>query len=232
MALIAPAALAQSAAPTDVLAPAAYTSATEPVETQLARGEIPRWAARLVTADQQRIARESVRAWTLFAWGTANMVEGAGFALPWLLDPRRADERVANYGAMTAAWGAVNFALAIPWVLRMPRERARASRWTTLRGDEHERAYFELRERLHGDASVFALMCGLDVAYVATGALMWHMGDRPETRNVSLAGMGLSIFVQGLALLAVDGWNWGALRHDLHQLDRAHRPSEEPPSER
>jgi hypothetical protein len=43
---------------------------------------------------------------------------------------------------------------------------------------------------------------------------LFAMGERPETRSLTLSGFGISLMVQGASLLAFDGWGWAARAND------------------
>lgn len=209
---------------TDTLPP---TLATMPLEAQLsgAPGPSP-WAQRIAEADLRRLDVEQTQAWTLFSWGALNVVEGAAIAIPGLLSPQTSDARTTSYGAMTAAWGAVNLALGIPWIVRLGRERPQNQRWGRLSADELERESERARDTARFGASFFAVNTGLDVAYITAGALMLSMGERAESRNVIVSGMGIAVLVQGLALLGFDAWGWASRHADGSRLRDARRPRE------
>lgn len=205
----------------------APTSATAPLEAQL-RGD-PRpspWAMRLAEADLRRVELERTQAWTLLAWGAANIVEGATLLVPWAgSGDAGARERTMGYGITTAAFGAVNLALAIPWVVRLPRERERAQRWQRLNERELSRDLERARDEARNASAFFALNTGLDVAYLTAGSLLLYMGERAETRSPTLSGIGISLLVQATALLAFDAWGWAARNGDSARFRDAARPS-------
>jgi hypothetical protein len=186
------------------------TRATAPLEAQsLGAGPSP-WSVALREVDRGRLDAGRTQAWTLFAWGAVNVVEGAGLlALPrGPASPER--ERITAYGAMTASWGAVNVALSLPWIFSVRRERAALDRWTTLRADELDLALDRRREEASREASIFALMCGLDVTYASVGGLLLAMGERGDARNPMLSGFGIALLAQGVSLLALDSWFWAS----------------------
>jgi hypothetical protein len=190
------------------------TDATRPLEAQLRGDSGPSpIALRLMQADVRRYEVERAQGWTLFAWGAVNVAQGLGVAIP-ALTASTVDERAASYGVWTASWGAVNLALAIPWVARLPRERARTERWSRLSSSELARELERARDDARSAGSFFALNTGLDVAYITAGSLLWYMGERPESRSASLSGAGIAVLVQGAALLAFDAWGWAARNAD------------------
>lgn len=212
---------AQSAPEGDTLPP---TLATMPLEAQLngAPGPSP-WARRIADADLRRLDVEHTQAWTLFSWGAVNVAQGAAIAIPGLLSPQTSDTRTTSYGTMTAAWGVINVALSIPWLVRLGRERPQIQRWSRLSSDELEREYERARDTARSGASFFALNTGLDVAYITAGSLMLYLGERPESRNAMVSGMGIAVLVQGLALLGFDAWGWASRHADGNRLRDARR---------
>jgi hypothetical protein len=207
--------------PADVLAP---TAATAPLEEQLRGGPIASpLSMRISAADLRRVEIEHTQSWTLFAWGAANVVQGAGTAIGALTSRTGVDERVAAFGITSASVGAVNLALALPWVLRMPSERTRAGRWSALNAQEFEREIERARDDARSASAFFALNTGLDVAYITAGALMLAMAERAESRSLTLSGVGISVLVQGAALLAFDAWGWAARNRDGDRLRDAAR---------
>lgn len=211
-----------SAAPTahaqsgDTLAP---TDATRPLEAQLRGVGGSLLGRELLRVETRRWEVEHTQAWTLLTWGAVNVVQGAGFLLPTGLSaPAQERERTMGYGVSTMAWGAVNLALAIPWVVRLGRERGRLQRFEALDDRAVEREIERARDEARSGAAFFALNTGLDVAYLTAGSLMLYMGERAETRNAMLSGIGISVLVQGAALLAYDAWGWGGRNADSARL--------------
>jgi hypothetical protein len=148
----------------------------------------------LSLADAARAERDegSVRAWVLFGEGALSTAAGAAMALA------TDDDRVRAAGFMTLGFGAVNLALAVPWVLR-------AGRVADARADETDLgARLRLARAAHGSAAVFALNVGLDVAYVTAGAVAWALAGGDER----LRGGGVAVLAQGVFLLGFDVWGW------------------------
>lgn len=200
----------------------ATTEATAPLEAQLAGAHTPSpWAQRIAAADLRRIELERNQAWTLFAWGAVNVAQGAALSLGAALAPGPGGERTLGYGVMTASWGAVNVALSLPWLVRLRREHEQRARWSGLSREDLERASDEASDDASRGAAYFALNTGLDVAYIAAGSLMLYMGERPETRNEWVSGMGIAVLMQGAALLAFDAWGWAARDADRARVRAA-----------
>lgn len=207
--------------PTNTLAP---TEATAPLEEQLRGGPVASaFSARISAADLRRVEIEHTQSWTLFAWGAVNVAQGTGLAIGALTSRTGVDERVAAFGITSAAVGAVNWALAVPWVLRMPSERRRTQRWSALSAQDLERELERARDEARNASAFFALNTGLDIAYITAGSLMLAMGERAESRSLTLSGVGLSVLVQGAALLAFDAWGWAARNRDGDRLRDAAR---------
>ena len=151
-------------------------------------------------ADAARAERDEgrIRAWVLCGEGATTTAAGAAMALA------TDDERVRFAGLMTLTFGAVNLALATPWLLR-------ASRIPSARAGESElAARLRLAREARGTAAVFALNTGLDVAYVSAGAAALALADG----DPRLRGGGIAVLAQGLFLLAFDLWGWIAAARD------------------
>lgn len=210
---------AQSADPPQSAGMLAPTDATRPLEAQLRGVGGSLLGGALFRAERRRWEVEHTQAWTLLTWGAVNVVEGAGFLLPTGLSaPAQDRDRMLGYGASTMAWGAVNLALAIPWVVRLGREQGRLARIETLDDRAIEREIERARDEARSGAAFFALNTGLDVAYLTAGSLMLYMGERAETRNAMLSGIGISVLVQGAALLAYDAWGWAGRNADYARV--------------
>ena len=152
-----------------------------------------RFRVPLPEARRTQHAEERVRAWVLFSEGAASTAAGTAMALA------TDDDRTRFAGLLTLGFGAVNVALALPWVLRVCRGAA------SPRPGETELAA-RLRHAREGQrsAAVFALNLGLDVAYITAGAFAWALADRDER----LRGGGIAGTAQGVFLLVFDLWGW------------------------
>ena len=115
---------------------------------------------------------------TLAAWGTASLVGGGLLALGTSHPTTRA------LGQQTAAWGAINMAIAGIGAWRSGAHPARAA---------------QLRRTLRVNA-------GLDVGYIAAGAHLAHHRStlRGRVSPDAARGHGLAVVGQGMALLALD----------------------------
>lgn len=152
------------------------------------------FAVPLAEARREMGRDERLRAWTLLGEGMVSTAVGVPMIA--LSD----DPAVQWAGVMTAAFGAVNLGLAIPWVLRVTPEERDAAGGTEL-------AVRLRRSRAaRRTAAVFALNVGLDVLYVAAGATAWALGAERDDRG--LRGAGIASLAQGVFLLGFDVWGW------------------------
>jgi hypothetical protein len=131
------------------------------------------WSDTLLLVERAHLAR-------LLAWGATSLIVGT--ALVALLAWRRAGSPLlTHFGIQTAAWGALDVALA-------------ASAWRGL-AERDASGAARLEHLLWFDV-------GLDTGCVAVGATLalagWAMG-----RRLGAVGAGIGIAVQGLALVAL-----------------------------
>jgi hypothetical protein len=117
----------------------------------------------------------------ILAWGATSVLLGT-LLLATLAATRRRSPLLANFGIQTAAWGAVDLALA-GWA------------WRAL-------ALRDLAGATRLDRIVW-LNIGLDAGYVFVGAALAIVGWR-LARSHALVGAGVAIVVQGLALALLD----------------------------
>lgn len=162
-----------------------------------AQASAPPDASRLDTdrrqAERAHLARLAVWAGASLAGGTALALTGA----------RRSSRRA--FGVQTAAWGAVNAAIAGYGLTREP------SPAPTLA---------EVRRREDGLHDVLLFNEGLNVAYVATGATMAIAAAQGVRRADAWRGHGWAVVAQGAMLLALDGVALAGSRERLRALDR------------
>ena len=145
-------------------------------------------------------ARET-EGWVLLGWGAANVV-GGGLAAAIGHD----DPAVLAAGLTSAGWGLVNGLLSLfLFDLSGDRERdIRSGRLGELTDPQEVREQAVVDQLKSGQ--IFALNFGLDVGYIASGALMYFLGR--ERDEDALAASGLTIAAQGLFLLVFDLVNW------------------------
>lgn len=135
---------------------------------------IGQWADTLLQNEQLHLLK-------LLVWAAISVAGGTGVVA--VLRVRRLDSPLLlHFGVQTAAWGAVNLAIAL---------------WA--RGGVGLR---DLTATVALDRFVW-LNIGLDVGYIAIGTTLalcgWMLG-----RRLGLVGAGLGIVVQGLALTLLD----------------------------
>jgi hypothetical protein len=132
------------------------------------------WADTLLSLERGHLIRLALRAGACVLSGTT--------LLTWLLVRRTTAPLLRHFAIQTAAWGAVNLAIAA-WA------------WSGLAFRD-----FAGTQRL---LNILWLNTGLDVGYAAVGATLaitaWRWGQR--TGGV---GAGLGVVVQGVALALLD----------------------------
>jgi hypothetical protein len=132
------------------------------------------WADSLLLAEQHHLVR-------LFIWSEASLLVG-GAMLAILLWRRIDSPMLRHFAIQTAAWGAVILAIAF-------------FAWKRLELRDHESA-------VSLDRFVW-LNIGLDVGYAAVGATLVLTGLF-GVRRPGLAGAGMAVVLQGLALAWLD----------------------------
>ena len=194
------------------------TAASFPHEIQLTqRGYSPR-IAPIIELEFSQLAASETRAWTLLGIGTMSVAVGVGFALPWVVARTPGDDAMAAAGLMTASWGFINTALSVPWLLNFYAEEQRIQRWSTAGNADIDVRLRTQVDRAQRDATFFAFMTGLDVAYVTAGAFLWWIGDSGTNTNSVVSGFGKAIVSQGSIGFLFDGWNWIARSRNADQL--------------
>jgi hypothetical protein len=132
------------------------------------------WADTLLAAEQAHVVR-------LLAWGGGSVLVGTAL-LAWLHAGRRRSSLLEHFGIQTTAWGAAELAFgAIARASLAARDLAGATRLDRL----------------------LWLNVGLDVGYVLVGLTLiatgWLLG-----RRMGMAGAGIAVVVQGIALALLD----------------------------
>ena len=114
-----------------------------------------------------------------------------------------------SFGLGTAAWGAVNAALSIGSLDLGDGGFAEIRAERALRGEALADAREEaMREHLDA-AAIFALNLGLDVFYLATGALLFALADQVEDFDPDfLRGYAVAQMAQGAFLFGFDLVEW------------------------
>ncbi len=132
------------------------------------------WADTLLVAERAHLMR-------LVVWGASSILVGTAL-LAWLRAGARRSALLDHFAIQTAAWGAVDIALAA--VARgslAPRDVAGATRLDRF----------------------LWLNVGLDVGYLLVGITLLVLGWRLG-RRLGLVGAGIGVVVQGGALLLLD----------------------------
>jgi hypothetical protein len=138
----------------------------------------------------------------LLGWGGVSAIGGGVFALV-----QRHHQAQLAAGITTASFGVINALLSIGlFDLSEARERR-------ILGDREQRdAYARLREEeivaeLHS-GQFYAINAGLDVAYIATGVLMYLLGAARTRSDTWEKGVGVAFMSQSAFLLVFDILNW------------------------
>lgn len=132
------------------------------------------WADTLLAAERAHLVRLSI-------WGMSSILAGTAL-LAWLRAGGRRSALLEHFAIQTAAWGAVDLALAaIARGSLAPRDVAAATRLDRF----------------------LWLNIGLDVGYVLVGLTLLIVGWRLG-RRYGPVGAGLGVVVQGSALLVLD----------------------------
>ena len=156
----------------------------------------------LATATTARLQSQRAHLWRSIVWGGANVVGGGAL---WALSDRENDPARWAFGVEAALWGAINIGIAATGLLLI-RGEGTAESWP-----EAVRS-----ERVYHDVLLFNM--GLDVAYISAGTVMviasyCDIGKAREWR-----GHGAGIIVQGLGLLALEGYSIASSRRRLGGL--------------
>ena len=133
--------------------------------------------------DVRRLVMERTTDLILCGWGAVNVLVSAVVLL------RKPADRARGFWWMNAGFGVVNLGLGLSVLLPVLAATPGMSA-------------LEIFRRMDRLTRLFALSCGLDVAYAATGFALWERGLR-KVRSL-LVGMGQSLLIQGSALLAFD----------------------------
>jgi hypothetical protein len=148
-----------------------------------------------------RAERASAGFW-LLGWGGVSAIGGGVFAIA-----RRDHQAQLAAGITSASFGVINALLSIGlFDLSGARERhilddrTRRDAYARLREDE-------LVAELHS-GQFYAINAGLDVAYIATGVLMYSLGAARSRSDTWEKGVGVAFMSQSAFLLGFDILNW------------------------
>ena len=138
----------------------------------------------LIDYNRQRLQRGTNAMTALTIWSGANIIAGA---IGW---PLADGDRWTAFHASNLSWGVVNLAIALPSLIRH------------VEADPAELGLAGTLKAEHGLETALLFNLGLDVAYVASGALLWERGD--SGNKPVLSGVGQSMIGQGAFLFAFD----------------------------
>jgi hypothetical protein len=136
----------------------------------------------------------------LGSWGVANL--GVGIA-GWANSNGGQNK---YFYQMTAIWGGINFALAIPGLINA--EHSKSEVLTPA-------ASLKEQERLE---KIFMVNGGLDLVYIGAGTFLNHRGL--SNGNAQLRGYGTSIIAQGAFLLLFDATMFTSEKNNGNKLRR------------
>ncbi|XZF13764.1 DUF6992 family protein [Chitinophagaceae bacterium MMS25-I14] len=122
----------------------------------------------------------------LGAWSVANIITG----VPGCFIAK--DKEWKSFHGMNTAWGVVNLGISAMGFMGARKELQ--ANYTATDGLHR----YEANKRL------FLINAGLDVSYVASGALLLALADK-QTDAATCRGFGKSVIMQGLFLLIFDG---------------------------
>jgi hypothetical protein len=173
-------------------------------------------AERLFQLRRANLSEDEPQGYLLLTWGVSSVATGAGLGASGL-----GGERVRWYGVNTILWGAINTAIAVPWVLSFARERRDAEGGLARRGDALVRLHDETTARSRRQSTVFGINALIDVAYVAGGTVAWWAGLQQTQGSFAgdfLVGTGVAAVTQGAWLLVFDTVGWLLARGRTERL--------------
>lgn len=155
---------------------------------------------RVRSANLEEHRREG---WWVFGWGVASALAGGVLAIALRDEPEW-----LSFGLTTAAFGAIDAGLALGMVdlSGSEREAIDVGRLGDLSDPEAILDESIAAQRKAGQ--IFALNFGLDVAYIASGILMFFLGRAQDPDEGLLTGSGIAMISQGAFLFAFDLAAW------------------------
>ncbi len=149
------------------------------------------------------LAQHRREGWWVFGWGLASALAGGVVAIALRDEPEW-----LSFGLTTAAFGAIDAGLALGMVdlSGAKREAIDAGRLGDLTDPEAILTESITAQRKAGQ--IFALNLGLDVAYIASGVLMFFLGRAQDPEEGLLTGSGVAMISQGAFLLGFDLIAW------------------------
>lgn len=165
---------------------------------------------------RQREARRREGFW-LLGWGALNAGVGSALAVA-----SRESPPALAASLTSVAFGAINAALAFG-LLDLSQAKKRA-----IEGDAHD--FAQQREAALiaqlKSGQGFALNVGLDVFYIASGLLLFGLGQLQGKRWGAAEGAGIAMVGQGAFLLGFDLFAWRAVNRRAEALRRLSASSE------
>jgi hypothetical protein len=175
----------------------------------LALSELDRQEARASCLASVRLANRQDRideGVLLLGFGVLSAIAGGVMTGVALTD---GNDLLLSAGLGTAGWGVINAAFSAALF------DLTGSGLRDIEDDRHLTSEALLRARDEAaaaqdqTAAIIAVNAGLDIAYIATGLLLYFLGEAARPRDAFLVGYGLAMTVQGGVLLAYDGVTWG-----------------------
>jgi hypothetical protein len=170
--------------------------------------------ARLGALRLSQLEERKVEGYWLLSWGAANTLIGSGLALGFR------DSPPALAASLTSAsFGLINALLSLG-LLDLSHKQRRAILAEARNPDplafsqQRERALIAQLKSGQG----FALNAGLDVFYIASGALLFGLGQAYGKRWGPQEGAGLAMVGQGAFLLGFDLFCWFAVNRRAEGL--------------
>jgi hypothetical protein len=135
-----------------------------------------------ITARDVHLAYETKAMTTLMTWAAASVLTGT------MLTVTGGDDYTRAVGVQNIAWGAIDGVIAGFGYRGINKQR----------NVDKPISYWQAEERKL--RKIFLINAGLDVLYIATGAVLWGLGKSDIVR-----GSGAGVMLQGSFLLAFDG---------------------------
>lgn len=176
-------------------------------------------AQRLFDLRRANLAQDEPQGYLLLSWGLSSLTTGAVLGASGL-----GGETSRWFGVNTALWGAINTAIAIPWVLSFARERRDSSAGLSRTGDVLVALHRDTVDRSRRQSLIYAINAAIDVLYVTGGAIAWWAGTQQAQGsfgNDFLVGTGVAAISQGAFLLVFDTVGWLLARERTHRLRTA-----------
>lgn len=169
-------------------------------------------AERLASMRRANLDARANEGWTLIAFAAASIATGAVLAGA---GAAAHDDRTLWAGLGTAGWGAINaifsvFLFDVSGAIARDIEADRSARGADLVAAREDAARHQ-----YGTATLVAVNAGLDVFYVATGLLLFALGDLSDPGDGwtfdgrdALVGYGGAMAAQGAVLFVYDVVTW------------------------